>query len=151
MPTIDRDNPQVSSGADREPLETDVYECVIESCKYEQSIFPEDDGTLPMKYVIVWKEEESGNYLWERYNPFYGSTKSGAPSKWKAFLDGLDAQGLLPGGQFDPEAALPGIRQRLSVQKYIKSKGANAGQPGNKVTGVLPMKKAAPKEDELAY
>lgn len=154
MPILDRSKPQESDAKEFELLETDVYEMTIDTCTYEQSSFPDDKtGELPWQYVIVWLDPETDAKVWQRFNPFYGNTRSGAPSKWKEFIDSLADQDMLPDGEFEPETTLPGLKQRVSVQKYVKTQGKNAGQEGNKVTAVLPLKprrspKPAPKVPE---
>jgi len=138
---IDRTKPQTSSGGgEYELLETDVYEMKIVEAKLEDDTYnPREDGSFPTKLVITWEEPESGTRVWQRFNPYYGTTKDGAPSKFMAFVDLLADQGLL-NDQFDVETDLVGIRQRVSVEKYIKSMGPNKGKPGNRVTAVLPLK-----------
>lgn len=154
MPILDRSKPQESDAAVYELLETDVYEMTIDTCMYQQSRFKNDKtGEFPMEYVIVWVEPETDSKVWQHFNPFYGTTKTGAPSRWKEFIDSLADQDMLPDGEFEPETTLPGIKQRVSVQKYIKTQGENAGKEGNKVTAVLPLKprrspKPAPKVPE---
>jgi hypothetical protein len=134
-------------------LDTDVYRAKIAEAKIEEDRFgePQSDGSLPLQLVVRWEvtevtdeqdEEAIGCAVWQRINPWYGVTRAGPPSKFKAFIDALREQGLIP--DFDPIAfdpgILDGIEQRISVEKYLKGKGANAGQPGNKVTAVLPLR-----------
>jgi hypothetical protein len=141
MPILDRNAPQESTGTQYEALETDVYEMTIDTCTYEESMFEDDKtGEKPWQYVICWIEPETETKVWQRFNPFYGNTKSGAASRWKAFIDGLAKQGRLPDGPFDPCEVLPGIVQRVSVEKYTKTKGANAGSDGNRVLAVMALK-----------
>jgi hypothetical protein len=152
--TIDRTKPQSSGNGDGtfELLETDVYVMEIKSAKLEEDQFgePDDAGNKPIKLVLRWEDEESGNAVWQRFAPYYGTKRDGTPSKFMAFIDSLAEQGLLP-DQFDMEEDLPGIRQRVSVEKYIKTMGANKGQPGNKVIAVMTLKrKVTPKSAKAA-
>jgi hypothetical protein len=152
MPVIDYDNPEQGGGGNREPLESDVYEATIKSCKYQVSQYKRDDGSEQMEYWITWVEKESQNFLSQYFNEWYGVSAKGVPSKWKAFLDKLYNQGLIDSNQFDPETALVGITQRIAVEKYIKTKGTHAGEWGNKITNVMPLKKeSAVKEDPIPF
>jgi len=150
-----------SSTGDFKLLETDVYRAKIAEAKIEEDRFgePLNDGSLPLQLVVRWEvtevtdeqdEESVGCAVWQRLNPWYGITRAGPPSKFKAFIDALQAQGLIP--DFNPNAFDPSIldeiEQRISVEKYIKGKGTNAGQPGNKVTAILPMKSARQRRDD---
>lgn len=145
-------------------LETDVYFMKIVEPKLEENRFaePSDDGTLPLQLTLRWEvtrvtdeqdDDLVGNAVWQRLAPWYGVTRKGAPSQFKTLIDTLLEQDLLP--DFDPDAdefdieTLSGIEQRVSVEKYIKTKGQNVGQPGNRVVTVMPLrraKKAAPVE-----
>jgi hypothetical protein len=149
-------------------LETDVYRMKIARASIEQNQYAEDqpDGTKPDQLVLCWEvtepigeqdEEVAGLSVWQRLNPYYGPVRDGGVSKFKQFIDMLRQQGHL--ADFDPNAfdtdALLGIEQRVSVEQYIKSQGPNVGKPGNKVTGVLPLrplkkgaKPAAAKADD---
>lgn len=144
-------------------LETDVYRAKIAEAKIEEDRFgtPLNDGSLPLKLVVRWEvceatedqdDEVIGCAVWQRFNPWYGVTRDGKPSVFKTFVDALREQGLLK--TFNPSAFdsgdLDGIEQRISVEKYLKSMGPNAGQPGNKVTAVLPLRaKKAPKNQPV--
>lgn len=134
-------------------LNTDVYRAKIAEAKIEEDRFgePQSDGSLPLQLVVRWEvtevtdeqdDECVGCAVWQRINPWYGITRAGPPSKFKTFIDALREQGLV--ADFDPTAfdpsILDGIEQRISVEKYTKGKGQNAGQPGNKVTAVLPLR-----------
>lgn len=136
-------------------LETDVYRMKIADALLEEDQFAEplNDGSKPIKLVLRWEVTEAGDdqdeevvgcAVWQRFNPYYGTVREGGPSKFKAFIDALREQGHLK--EFDPGAfdtdQLVGIEQRVSVEKYTKTMGANAGKPGNKVVGVLPLKRA---------
>lgn len=138
-------------------LDTDVYRMKIASATLEEDQFaePNADGARPVKLVLRWEVTEAsddqdseveGCAVWQRLNPYYGTVREGGPSKFKAFIDALREQGLLDA--FDPSAFdtddLEGIEQRVSIEKYLKTMGANAGKPGNKVVGVLPIKRAKP-------
>lgn len=134
-------------------LETDVYRMKIARASIEEDQFadPNKDGTKPERLVLCWEVTEAigeqddeviGLSVWHRINPYYGAVRDGGISKFKAFIDSLRAQGHL--AEFDPNAfdtdSLLGIEQRVSVENYIKGQGVNAGQPGNKVTGILPLR-----------
>jgi hypothetical protein len=136
-------------------LETDVYRMKIARASIEQNQYADDlpDGTKPDQLVLCWEvtqatpdqdEEVVGLSVWQRMNPYYGPVRDGGVSKFKQFIDMLRGQGHLE--EFDPNAfdtdALLGIEQRVSVEQYIKSQGVNVGKPGNKVTGVLPLRPA---------
>lgn len=147
-----------SSTEDRQLLETDVYRMkIVESAVEENKLGqPNKDGTFPLQQVVTWEvsgllpEQEGDNLIgtrcWQRINFFYGDVKDGGPSKFKAFIQAFQAQGYLQ--DFDPAAYDPdilvGIEQRVSVQQYIKTMGPNAGQPGNKIVGVMPLKRSKP-------
>lgn len=146
-----------------ELLETDVYRMKIADAKLEEDQFADAtaDGHRPIKIVIRWEVTEAGedqdegcvgNAVWQRFNPYYGDVRDGGPSKFKAFIDGLREQGLLPG--FDPSAfdtaLLVGVEQRVSVENYVKTMGKNAGQNGNKVLMVMPLKRAKKKAAPVA-
>lgn len=142
------------NGGDFQLLETDIYKAKIAEAAIEEDRFaePNKDGSKPTKLLIRWEVTEAneeqddgvvGCAVWQRLNPWYGTTRDGGPSKFKAFLDSLRDQGLLP--EFDDEFdldMLPGIEQRISVEKYTKTMGNNAGQPGNKVLSVAPLRRA---------
>jgi hypothetical protein len=150
--------PQRSAAGEFRLLDTDVYRMRIASAEIEEDKFADAlaDGSKPQRLVLRWEvseatpeqdEEVVGCAVWQRINPFYGTVREGGPSKFKAFIDSLRAQGLLPDGEELETDAFVGIEQRVSVEKYIKTMGPNAGQPGNKVTAVLPIrrpKSAAP-------
>lgn len=136
-------------------LDTDVYRMKIADATLEEDQFAEplNDGTKPIRLVLRWEvtetsddqdEELTGCAVWQRFNPWYGAVRDGGVSKFKSFIDALREQGHFPG--FDPNAFntddLVGIEQRVSVEKYTKTMGPNAGKPGNKVVGVLPLKRS---------
>ena len=146
-----------STSGDMELLETDVYRmkitrAVIEDDQYGE---PDKNGLLPVKLVLTWEvsgvtdEQDAdcmGLAVWQRFNPYYGMVRDGGPSKFKAFLDGLAEQDLLPdfnpANPFDTDM-LVGIEQRVNVENYAKTMGPNAGKPGNRVVGTLPLKRKA--------
>jgi hypothetical protein len=123
-----------------------VVEAKIEE---DQFADPDENGVRPEKLVVVWEAEldedqleagaTEGTRIYQRFNPYYGETKRG-PSKFKQFVDGLMDQDLIP-PVFNCEQ-LVGIKQRCVVEKYTKTMGTNKGQPGNRITSVLPLKKA---------
>lgn len=176
-------NTQQSGGrpADAVILPTDVYLMEIMDAVIEDDQFaePRKDGSKQQRIVVTWEVyaltpeqqevgEESEPFLnqrvWQRFAPYYGPVRDGGDSKFKAFIDMLREQGYLK--EFDPMMfdtdALVGIKQRVSVENYKKTMGPNAGQPGNKVVSVLPIRrgkasavKAAPKgtveEEDLPF
>lgn len=135
-------------------LESDVYRCKIVSSIMEEDQFaePNRDGTKPLKLVLRWEVTEAtdeqdddvvGCAVWQRFNPFYGTVREGGPSKFKAFIDLLREQGFLPNfipNDFETDDLID-IEQRVNIEKYAKSMGVNAGQPGNRVASVLPLKR----------
>lgn len=159
MPVINlNDRRGKSSSGEMKLLETDVYRMKITRAIIEDDQYGEPDkhGLLPVKLVITWEvsgvsdEQDAecmGLAVWQRMNPYYGTVRDGGPSKFKAFLDNLVEQGALEPlnvESFDTDM-LVGIEQRVSVEHYTKTMGPNAGQPGNKVVGILPLKRKATK------
>jgi hypothetical protein len=152
MATVDTTKPQESQAQQYDVLPTDVYVMKIADAKREEDTFNSNkDGSHPIKLVITWEvdrlteeQDESevavGTRVYQRMAPWYGITKDGAPSKYKAFVDGLLQQGLIE-PVFDDEADLVGLVQRVSIEQYTKTMGANAGQPGNRVVSVMPLKR----------
>jgi hypothetical protein len=158
MPVINTQSRQGGGSGDFKLLETDVYRCKIVSATIEEDQYAEplNDGTKPLRLVLRWEvsevseeqdEEAVGCAVWQRLNPWYGTTRDGGPSRFKAFIDGLREQNML--SVFDPNAfdidALVGIEQRVNVEKYAKTMGPNAGKPGNKVVAVMPLRR--PKKE----
>jgi hypothetical protein len=136
-------------------LETDVYRMKIVAATLEEDQYAEplNDGTKPVRLVLRWEvsaagedqdDDVKGCAVWQRFAPWYGTVRDGGPSKFKAFIDSLREQSYL--ASFDPSAFnledLVSIEQRVSVEKYAKTMGPNAGKPGNKVVGILPLKRA---------
>lgn len=143
-------------------LPSDVYRMKILKAVIEENRFgePLNDGTKPLQLVLTWEvttlseeqadaaadaeEDWSAATAWQRLNPYYGPVRDGGVSKFKAFVDNLRAQGHLQ--DFDPELfdpeTLVGIEQKVTIERYIKSHGDNAGKPGNKVVSVLPLPRA---------
>lgn len=160
-----KDRRSSGSSESRAILPTDFYRMKIIEAKLEEDQFADKnkDGSQPIKLVLTWEvsalteeqqedaaaadEDWSSVRIWQRLNPYYGTVKEGGPSKFKAFLDGLLGQGLLAG--FNEEAfdieSLVGIEQRVSVEKYTKTMGVNAGQPGNKIVAIAPLRKPKSK------
>jgi hypothetical protein len=152
---------RTSSGAsqDRAILPTDSYRMRCLESKLEEDTFatPNKDGSIPEKIVLTWEvtaltdeqqeiagerdEEWDKVRIWHRFNPYYGDVRAGGPSKFKEFLDNLASWGLLSFDleAFDP-ASLEGIELKCSVIAYTKTKGANAGQLGNKIVGFAPVR-----------
>lgn len=138
------------STATYDPLPTDIYVMKIVESAMEDDKFAEvdRDGVTPQKLVLKWEttklspeQQEAGIGLeepvWQRFNPYYGLVKAGGPSKFKAFVDSLIEQKLLP-VKFTPDDFV-GIVQRVSVENYLKTMGANVGKPGNRITAVSPL------------
>lgn len=149
-------------------LPTDIYRMKVVEAAIEENTLakPNRDGSQPLNVVITWEivalseeqqeaadeaeEDWSDVRVWQRLNPYYGLVKDGGPSKFKQFIDGLRAQGILDGFDeeaFDPEIFLD-LEQRVSIERYIKTMGKNAGQPGNKVTSISPIR--VPKAKKAA-
>lgn len=144
-------NEPATGGGGYEVLPTDTYVMTIAEAAMEDDKFasPDRDGNQPQKLVLTWEvsklspEQEDagiklGEKVWHRINPYFGTVKDGGPSKFMAFVQSLVGQGLLPSGDFTPSDFV-GITQRVLVEEYIKTMGANAGKPGNKVTSVAPL------------
>lgn len=148
-----------------EVLPTDIYIMKITEAAIEEDKFAEAnrDGTKPVKLVLTWEidrltaeQQEAGIRLgekvWQRLNPFYGLVKAGGPSKFKAFVDSLIEQGLLP--EKFTTTDLVGIVQRVAIEEYTKTMGQNAGSQGNRVTSVASMaprrRQATPKPAPVA-
>lgn len=171
MTTINlRERTSGGSSEARAILPTDIYRMKIVEAKLEEDTFaqPNRDGTKPLKIAVTWEvsalteeqqdaareaDEDWGKVrVWQRLNPYYGDVKDGGPSRFKAFIDGLRQQELLSG--FNEEAfaleSLIGIEQRVSIEYYLKTMGVNAGQPGNKVLSVAPLRKSKPKAAPVA-
>jgi hypothetical protein len=145
----DTTQPQASSTS-FEVLPTDIYVMTIAEAAMEDDKFAEvdRDGNTPQKLVLKWETSKltaeqqeagigTGEPVWQRFNPYYGNVKAGGPSKFKAFVDSLIEQKLLP-AKFTP-ANFVGIVQRVSVEEYTKTMGANVGKPGNRITAVAPL------------
>jgi hypothetical protein len=139
------------SSSTYEVLPTDTYvmkvaEAVIEDDKFAT---PSRDGTQPQKLVLTWEiskltpEQETagialGEKVWQRINPYYGTVKDGGPSKFMALVQSLVEQKMLPEGDFEASDFV-GVTQRVLVEEYIKTMGANAGKPGNRIASVAPL------------
>jgi hypothetical protein len=154
---------------DRPILPTDIYrmKCVEADLKDDSFAKPNKDGSQPQKFSTVWEvislteeqqeiadeldQEWPGVRIWKDFAPYYGDVKAGGPSKFKAFIDSLREQGLLPG--FDEEAfdlgSLLGIEQRATVERYTKTMGENAGKPGNKITAFAAVKRTKPTKKNV--
>lgn len=148
-----------ASTIDRPILPNDSYRMRCIESKMEEDTFskPNKDGSLPLKIALTFEvtmltdeqqdialerdEEWDTVRIWYRFNPYYGDVRAGGPSKFKEFLDNLALWGLLTLNleSFDP-ASLEGIELKCSVVEYTKTMGANAGQPGNKITGFAPVR-----------
>jgi hypothetical protein len=152
--TINTQARQGNGSTEFKLLETDVYRMKIAAATLEEDQYadPQGDGSKPIRLVLRWEVTEAtedqdedvvGNAVWHRLNPWYGSVRDGGASKFKAFIEQLRDQGLL--ADFNPQAfdveSLVRIEQRVSVEKYSKTMGPNAGKPGNKVVSVLPLRR----------
>ena len=135
-----------------EPLPADIYYMRVRSADVTLSTFKDKDGNDQEQIKLTWEvsrltaEQEADGLDGEKWvsqwlSLYYGDTKNG-PSKLKAFIDGLQAQGML--AEFDPETGeidtdwFVGIEQRVTL--------AVKGQYNN-VVMVSPLKtpkKAAP-------
>jgi hypothetical protein len=145
---------------DRPVLPTDTYRMRIMDAKLEDDTFakPGADGSLPQKLALTFEittlteeQQEAASdagedwddvRIWHRFNPFYGLVREGGPSKLKEFLDNLVSWNLIPAldlENFAPES-LVNVELKCSVVSYLKTMGANKGQPGNKITGFAPIK-----------
>lgn len=136
-------------------LPTDVYRMEIKRATLEPNQFAEplDDGTYPDQLVLCWEcyeatEEQDegvvGLSVWQRMAPWYGAGKRG-PSQFKILIDSLIEQEMLP-AETDPDDFetddLVGVKQRVSVETYIKTMGKNQGTEGNRIASILPLKAA---------
>jgi hypothetical protein len=128
-------------------LETDIYRMVIKKADVEADKYaePDENGNLPDKIVLIWEvyeatedQDESvvGMSVWQRMAPWYGTSKRG-PSPFKMLIDSLLEQEMIT--EFDPEDfdtdVLVGVKQRVNIEKYIKTMGPNKGEDGNRVVG----------------
>jgi hypothetical protein len=163
MPVINTRQSQRSTTFDL--LETDIYRMVIKKAEVEADTFaePDENGQFPDKLVLVWEVYETtdeqddgvvGLSVWQRMSPWYGAGKRG-PSAFKTLVDSLIEQEIIT--DFDPDNfdtdILVGIKQRVSVEKYIKTMGPNKGDYGNRTVGApMPVtrKKAAAKPAQPA-
>ncbi len=155
MPVINTRQSQRSSTFDL--LETDIYRMEIKKADIEQDQYaePDENGVYPDKLVLVWEVYEAtdeqdddvvGLSVWQRMPPWYGTGKRG-PSAFMTLIDSLVEQGVIT--DFDPDNfdtdTLVGVRQRVNVEKYIKSMGPNKGSEGNRIVG-KPMPLARTKK-----
>jgi hypothetical protein len=53
-------------------------------------------------------------------------------------VQSLVEQKMLPEGDFEASDFV-GVTQRVLVEEYIKTMGANAGKPGNRIASVAPL------------
>lgn len=158
MPTIDTTKPQESdTSTSYAPLETDAYLMKITSAQIAPSMYEDDRGQKPLEVTVVFElldeltHPDAGmkykdRQFW-RMKYFYGDLRSGGPSKFKAFIDGLLAEGkisnevYIAGETDDPKQGdLIGIQRRVMIEKYTITQGKNAGQLGNKVLAVTAPK-----------
>jgi len=135
----------------------------IEDDRFAQT---DRDGKLPQNIVLVWEvarltpDQASagimvGERIWQRMRAHFGNKQDGTPSRFLAFIQSLVAQQLLADGQFTL-TDLVGIEQRVIVEEFTKTLGANAGQIGTRISSVEPVtlpRRAVPQtpsnQDEL--
>lgn len=147
------------------PLDTDSYIMKITAAKIAPSRFANDDGEFPDQLTVVWSLADwnqdyddagyqAGQKVFQQMAPWYGEGRKGA-SKLKQFVDPLIAEELIPaqfeiaeGDTPETEGDLIGITRQVMVEKYLKTMGANKGQPGNRVMAVtkLPTQRSTLKE-----
>lgn len=167
MPTIDTTVETEQTEQQWTPLETDQYVMRIAEAQIAPSKFEDDKkpGHYPLELGIVWELAEwnedyaaagyeQNQRVYQHMRWFWGNTQDGAPSKSKQFILNFVNDGVIP-PQFwiagDNEAPnqgdLIGIKRRVLVEKYRKTKGINAGQWGNKAGANAPLQRrpAAPK------
>lgn len=147
---------QNSSTTQYEALPADTYLMRIRDARITQSSFKDDrTGDPNLQMEITWEvvrltpeQEEAGadpnRWVKQWLGFYYGQTKNG-PSKFKALLDDLRAQGHLEefdesSGEFDPDW-LVGIEQRVlltvsgswnrvvGVSAPLKSKKGGKAEP----------------------
>jgi hypothetical protein len=132
-----------------EPLPADIYYMKVRAAEITISSFKDKDGNDQEQIKLTWEvsrltaEQEADGIDGDKWvsqwlSLYYGDTKNG-PSKLKAFIDGLQAQGLL--ADFDPATGeidtdwFIGIEQRVTL--------AVKGQYNN-VVMVSPLKAKKP-------
>lgn len=148
--TWNTNEPQASTGGS-ELLPTDTYLMKISEASIEDDKFaePDRDGKQPQNIVLIWEiarltPEQAdagivvGERVWHRIRAHFGTKKDGTPSRFLAFIQSLVEQKLLPAGEFTVNDLL-GIQQRVVVEQYTKTMGANIGQLGNRVSSVSPL------------
>lgn len=166
MTTVWNTNEPQASATGSELLPTDTYLMKISEASLEDDKFaePDRDGNVPQNVVLVWEvakvtPEQAdagitvGERVWQRIRAHFGMKKDGTPSRFLAFIQSLVEQKLLPAGEFTVDD-LVGIQQRVVVEQYTKTMGANVGQLGNRVSSVSPLivprrgqRQAAPQEE----
>lgn len=162
-----------ASSGERPVLPGDNYRMKIVDVAMRENRLekPAADGTFPLQVSITWEisgltddqreaQDEAGEdwsdvRVWQDVTPWYGDTKSGSPSKFKALLDAIREAGYLPNfvpSEFDI-GALMGVEMKVMLKVHIRTQGANTGKPINRVVSVAPLKKkkaAAAAEAPLA-
>ncbi len=139
------------------PLETGEYVMRITKAQIAPSIFANDKGSFDDELKLRWElaewnsDYEDAGYeenqaVFQQMRPWLGTTSKG-PSKFKQLIDQLLEERLIPEdfwiageGEDDTQGDLIGVRRRVMVEKYTKSKGQNAGKPGNRVLAWAPLK-----------
>ncbi len=162
MPSININQPITTDENTSEyvPLESDTYRVKCVGARVAPSKFADDTtGEYREELTLVWElvepvthpDEPTKKYsdrLYQHMSTFWGNTKAGTPSKYTAFFQQLAAENLLKdecwiagAGEADNQGDLINLERRVLVQKYQKTMGPNAGQWGNKIVDVLPLKR----------
>jgi hypothetical protein len=161
MPSFNRNHTEQSDAGEWTPLPTGEYVMICADAKIAPSPFESTDrpGEHDDELTLRWELApdaltpdlealgiQAKQAVFERMRPWYGTGKRG-DSKFKARIDSYAAQGLVGDDVWiaGPEDAgnqgdLVGIKQRVMVERYTKTMGANKGQPGNRVLAVAPMR-----------
>jgi hypothetical protein len=141
-----------------EPLPADTYYMQVRDADITKSAFKDQKtGEDQLQLQLTWEitrltdeqaeaDVDEDRWVKQWLSLYYGETKNG-PSKMKAFIDGLQAQGLLE--EFDPATAeidsdwFIGIEQRVTL--------AVKGDFNNVVmVAPLKIKKASAKVEQAA-
>lgn len=164
MPYVDTTVQQEETEQQWVPLETDQYVLEITEAQIAPSKFEDDKkpGQYPLELRIVWELAEwnedyeaagyeQGQRVYQHMRWFWGDTKEGVPSRSKQFILDLVNDGLIPPrpwiageGEAANQGDLIGVKRRATVEKYRKTKGVNAGQPGNRVVALAPLQRRPP-------
>lgn len=153
MAVFDTTAPQESATQDWTPLATGTYVMKIKDATIAPRKFPDDNGEFPDEVTIVWELDEwsedyndagyiQGQKVFQHMKPTLRPSSKG-PSAFAQIALPLVEAGLIP-AKFE-EHQLIGHRMKVVVDCYTKQKGVNAGQLGNKVLKVEPIKQALRK------